>query len=177
MHHYSYSWGKESDNEFTYLPYCLEVTVKLPAAAIWQEWVQSLTDHTKCWLWPTQFSQPKVPDLPLREGGGFMLTYQMPNYKDPTGPKMDLTYDYVMLEWKPQKMFCRYEGKGRHPFRGGGSVSVKAIDEESCKFVWEGRYRYKTGTKGMEGMASQSARYFNDFLIKAAENILRKTGQ
>ena len=176
MHHYTYSWGKESEGDMTYLPYLLKVTVKLPAEEMWKEWERSITDVEKCWMWPTKYSKPRADEVPLRDGTTFHLDYQMPNYRDPDGPLLDLSYDYKMVKWRPEEMYCDYEGVGSHPFRGGAFVRVIAIDEEFCLLHWEGKYQYKTGEKGMVGMERNSARYFNAFLIAVAENIQDHTG-
>jgi hypothetical protein len=175
MHHYVYTWGKESDGEFTYYPYSLEVTVKLPAGELWKEWEQCFTDVDKSWLWPKEFSRPKFETLPPRSGAKFVLDYEMPNFKKPSAERTDITYDYEMEEWNPEGMSCKYVGVGRHVFRGGGQMTIKPIDENSCTFRWEGRYKYKP-EEGSKSLEYQFPRYFNTFLIKAAENIQEKTG-
>ena len=177
MHHYTYTCGKESDEEFTYLPYQLEVTVKLPAGEMWKEIETSFTDYKKGWMWATQFSQPRVDDLPLRSGVSLYLDYQVPNLKDPSAPPIDLVYDYDLAEWNQEEKFCRYEGKGRHPFRGGGFIDVDAVDENTCLLKWGGKYRYKTGDKSVEGVAKGAVRYFYTFLMAIVENIEKKTGE
>ncbi|EFK95382.1 hypothetical protein LDC_2604 [sediment metagenome] len=176
MPKFSYSCGKEFEGEYTYLPYLLEVTVRLPAEELWKEVEQSVIDAKKGWLWATQYSQPHVDELPVRQGCDLHVDYQVPNLRDPKAPPIPLTYDYVLAEWKPEEMFYRYEGKGRHPFRGSGFVNVVPIDAGSCLLKWGGRYHFKTGDKKTEGVARGSVKYFFTFLMAVVDNIEKKTG-
>lgn len=173
---YTLSFSRATDGEYTCLPFSFEATVRQPAAAVWNEWLQTLSDHERSWLWPTQYSRPTVDAFPPRAGGVITLTYQMPNPYDLAAPPRHLVYDFDIVDYSADGMYLDYKEGATHPFLGGGRVSVKAIDEHTCLFTWAGMYKHLSERKSRQAAGDIFAHYFNMFFTALAQNIRNNIG-
>ena len=177
MHNYTLKVTREVDEQYISFPFAFEVTVKLPAAELWQQWEETFADYTKSWLWPTQYSQPSLDAWPPEEGGLFTLTYQIPNPHDPSRPKKNATYQFNVLEWSTGDRRFSYRATDEHPFlTGGGTVRVAPLDEKTSYLVWEGRYRHSAGDPGKEAQGDVFAFFLCNFFTATAQNIKKQVG-
>lgn len=177
MHNYTISVTREVDDDFISFPFRFEVTVKLPAAKLWEQWEMTHKNYQKSWLWPTQYSQPVLDEWPPKKGGMFRLTYQIPNPHDPSRPKKNAAYQFHILEWDNDEMLFAYRATDDHPFlEGGGSVKVSPIDDNRCRLVWEGKYRHAAGDPGKEAQGDVFAFFLCSFFTATAQNIKKQVG-
>lgn len=173
---YTLSFSRATEGEYTCLPFSFEATVKLPAREVWNEWNRTLEHHESTWLWPTQYSRPRVDAFPPRAGGVITLVYQMPNPYDLAAPPRHLEYDFDITACDAEAMYLDYTEGAIHPFLGGGRVSVTAIDEHSCAFRWAGMYKHLSERKSREAAGDIFAYYFNMFFTALAQNIRKNVG-
>ena len=178
MHNYTISIGRETDDEFISYPFAYETTVKLPAEELWQALLKEFKDYKQGWMWPTQYSQPSIDRFPPCKGGSLVLTYQMPDPRDPSKPKQDLTYDFEILDYQDTvtEKYLDYGSGNRHPFLGGGRVSVVSVDEDYSKLEWKGAYKFRLEKMHRESAGQIFSYYFPMFFNGFSENIKEKIG-
>ena len=178
MHNYTISIGRETDEEFVSYPFSYETTVKLSAAELWQALLNEFKDYKQGWMWPTQYSQPTVDQFPPRKGGLFILTYQMPDPRDPDKPKQNLTYDFEILDIRETEAerYLDYGSGNHHPFLGGGRISVTPADDGYSQLQWKGVYKFRLEKKHREEAGQIFSYYFPMFFNGFSENIKNKIG-
>ena len=177
MHDYTLSTSRESESGLVRYPYCFEANVRMPARDVWRQWIATLIDHRKSWLWPTRYSQPSVEGGLLEEGGRVIMTYQIPNPYDATKPDKNVSHEFDITRFNEREMFFEYLTTDIHTFlKGGGAFQVKAIGEKSCTLTWQGEYRHDTGDARTEAQGDAFPFYLCTFFTAAAQNI-RKAGR
>jgi hypothetical protein len=178
MKNYTISVGRESDSEFISYPFSYEVTVKLDAEELWQALLQEFKDYKQGWMWPTQYSQPSIDQFPPRKGGALVLTYQMPDPRDASKPKQDLTYDFEITGYQhtSTERYLDYGSGKRHPFLGGGRMSVAPVSDTHAKLSWEGVYKFRLEKMHREPAGQIFSYYFPNFFNGFTENIKKKIG-
>jgi hypothetical protein len=177
MHNYTFTVTRESDDQFISFPFSFEATICLPADEVWQEVVRGMVDHASGWMWPTQYSQPTVTPVPPRTGARLVLTYQIPNPKNPGGPKKNATYEFDVIALHDAQRYYEYRATPDHPFlRGGGKVSVTAVDESTSRLEWKGRYQHIAGHAGKEAQGDVFAYFLCMFFTALAQNIKQHVG-
>jgi hypothetical protein len=177
MFHYSIFFSKETEPDLVSLPFCFEADIALPADAMQREWVTALTDPARSWLWPKELSLPTVAEPPIRQGGYFSLAYQMPDPANLNAPPKHYVYDYSIVRWHPEEMLFQYQaenGNGKkHPFMGGGTVTITSTGPDQCRFKWQGAYKHTGNRQGAEDVF---AHYFSLFFTTMAKNIRQHFG-
>lgn len=172
MFHYSIYFSKETEPGMTSLPFCFEADVALSAAEMQQEWITALTDPQRSWLWPRELSLPTVEEPPIKQGGYFSLAYQMPDPSNLAAGPNHYVYDYSIVQWQTNPMLFQYQaehGDGRrHPFLGGGTVTIAETGPNRCRFKWQGAYKHRGNRQGAEDVF---AHYFSLFFTTMAKNI------
>ena len=133
---------------------------------LWQGLEQALIDARSSWLWPDEFSEHKQQSLPITEGGYFDTTYRM-THPD-THKTSEFHYRYQMARWRPADYLFEYQAQKGHPFRGGGVVTLQAVDGGGILFSWDGEYRYTADRAGAEDIFSW---YFPTFFRRMDQNI------
>lgn len=179
MFHYSIFFSKETEGELVSLPFCFECAIPLPTAEVRKEWVTALTNPQASWLWASSLSLPHVEDPPLKVGGFFYLAYQMPDPANlAAGPKA-YRYDYSILRWEPgETTVFQYQAENgdgrRHPFTGGGTVTISPVDASHTRFQWKGAYMHRGNRQAAEDVF---AHYFSLFFTTMAKNVRVHFGQ
>lgn len=173
MFHYSIFFSKETEGELVSLPFCFECVMPLPAADVRREWITALTHPRASWLWPSSLSLPHVEEPPLGTGGFFRLAYQMPDPANLAAGSKAYEYDYSIVRWEPgEPTVFQYQaenGNGRrHPFMGGGTVTISPIDAGSTRFQWKGAYLHRGNRQAAEDVF---AHYFSLFFTTMAKNV------
>ncbi len=172
MHNYTITVTRRTDETAIAFPFCFEITVPLPASEVWEEWITTLTDYHKSWFWPTRYSQPTVEDGIVAKGGRMILTYQIPNPHDPSRPDKNATYEFNILECKPDDMFFEYRATEGHPFlRGGGSLEVKPVDANISLLTWQGEYSHDADDPGKIAQGDVFAFFLCQFFTATAQNV------
>lgn len=175
QHEYTITFTRSIDGDYTCLPFSFDATVKLPARAVWKEWLGTLSDHENSWLWPTQYSRPRVSVWPPEAGAVITLIYQMPNPYDLSAPPRHLEYDFDITACSDEEMYLNYTEGAVHPFLGGGRVSVTPIDDGHCTFTWAGEYKHLSERQSRQQAGDIFAYYFNMFFTALAQNIRANT--
>ena len=178
MHNYTITIGREADEEFISYPFAYETTVKLPVEELWRALLNEFKDYKSGWMWPTQYSQPSIDQFPPRKGGSMVLTYQMPDPRNPSKPKQDLTYDFEILDFVDdgEERYLDYGSGERHPFLGGGRISVKSAGEHYSVLEWKGAYKFRLDKMFRESAGQIFSYYFPMFFNGLSENIKEKIG-
>jgi hypothetical protein len=172
MFHYSIFFSKETEGELVSLPFRFEADVGVDAAALEAEWLNAFEDPHGSWLWPSELSLPAAEGGELKTGAFFQLAYAMPDPGDLGAAPKHYTYDYSVQRFERGPMVFAYQaehGDGRrHPFTGGGTVSVLPGADGQCRLRWEGAYRHTGNRQGAEDVF---AHYFSLFFTTMAKNI------
>lgn len=172
MFHYSLSFKKETQPGKVSLPFCFEADMGLPADQARQEWITALTNPETSWLWPKQYSIPKVEDPPIKQGGFFHLTYQMPDPANLEAGTTEYIYDYSILRWEPETLLFQYQAEPEegkvHPFTGGGTVTITPVGDNLSHIKWAGAYHHDGRRQGAEDVF---ANFFTLFFTSMAKNI------
>lgn len=172
MFHYSIFFSKETDGAEVTLPFRFEADIGVDADSLEAEWLAAFEDPKASWLWPSDLSLPSADGGELKTGAFFRLSYAMPDPSDlGAGPK-HYTYDYSVQRFDRGPMVFSYQAENgdgrRHPFMGGGTVSVIPGDEGQCRLRWEGAYRHTGNRQDAEDVF---AHYFSLFFTHMAKNI------
>jgi hypothetical protein len=176
MHNYTITVTRRTDASAIAFPFCFEITVPLAAADVWQEWITTLTDYHKSWFWPTRYSQPTVEGGIVKKGGRMILTYQIPNPHDSSKPDKQATYEFDILDFRPEDMYFEYRATDGHPFlRGGGSLQVKPTENDVSVLTWQGEYRHDSDDPGKIAQGDVFAFFLCQFFTAAAQNVRRQT--
>lgn len=171
MHNYTVSITRESDRQWISFPFAFEVTIRRPAAVIWDEWRRTLVDYRQGFLWADKYSQPSTDTVPPREGARLTLTYQIPN-PDKPGSIKNATYQFDITGWSDEKHFFEYRATETHPFlRGGGQVTVEVLDADSCHLRWAGTYRHAAGDPHSIRQGDVFAHFLGMFFTALAQKI------
>lgn len=172
MHDYTFSVTRNIESGFIAYPYRFEATVWLPAQEVWQQWITTLTDHRKSWLWPTRYSQPSIADGLPDKGGRIVMTYQIPNPYDSSRPDAHVSHEFDIIEFSESDMFLEYCTTDSHAFlKGGGAFKVKPVDGKTSALTWDGEYRHDTGDARTEAQGNAFPYYLCTFFTATAENI------
>lgn len=177
MFHYSLNFRKETEPGRVSLPFCFEANTALPVEKLRQEWITALTNPLDSWLWPKQYSLPRVAEPPIREGGEFSLVYQMPDPANLEAGTTEYTYDYSIIRWEPDTLLFQYQSEledGKvHPFSGGGTVTITEGDTNLSHIKWAGAYHHNGNRQGAEDVF---ANFFTLFFTSMAKNIRQHHG-
>ncbi len=177
MHNYTFEISRETDRDFIYFPFSFQATIKLLAREVWDEWILTLSDSDKSWLWPTQYSQPSVTPSPPQAGGILLNSYQIPNPHDPQKPKKVTSYDFYIEICDNDKMQFKYRATDEHPFlKGGGTLKIVPIDDHKCSFNWSGKYRHTNDHGYSEKQGDVFAFFICNFFTALAQNIKENVG-
>lgn len=177
MHNYTFSMTRESDDRFVSFPFDFTLTVRLPADEVWREVREGLVDHSTGWMWPTQYSQPSIATGRLALGSRLVLTYQIPNPNNPSGPKKNATYEFDIVGFDDEARRYEYRATADHPFlQGGGSVKVTPIGPHHSELKWVGMYRHISGHKGKEAQGDVFAYFLGMFFTALAQNVKNRVG-
>ena len=177
MNEYRLSVGRETKGEFAAYPYHFEARIALPASDVWQQWIATLIDYDKTWLWPIQYSQPSVEAGLVERGRRVSMTYQIPNPYDSSRPPKNASHDFDILEFNDEEMLFEYGATDRHTFlQGGGAFQVKPVDDQTCTLIWSGEYRHELGDARTEAQGDAFAYYLCTFYTATAQNIRKATG-
>lgn len=173
MFHYSLNFGKDTEADDVTLPFCFDAAIGLPAALMHREWADTFTAPAPGWFWPRELSVPSLEGPSIQQGGFFRLAYQMPDPGDLAAPPKQYNYDYSIVRWDPSEtMVFQYQaehgGHRRHPFRGGGTVTITPTSPDQCRLTWKGAYTHRGNRQSAEDVF---AHYFSLFFTTMAKNI------
>lgn len=125
----------------TLLHFNVELDTKYPAGVIFEQLILGLTDSEKSWLWPTEYeSSPRPPEGGVHENCISYMTYRVPRFDKPEIPAKPVTYSYKLAQYKPQQYLFEYQSID-HPLRGGATVRVVPLSEETSRILWNGAYQ------------------------------------
>lgn len=176
MHDYTISIGREHNSELFTYPFSFRTHVNQPLSEFWAALLAEFRDYESGFMWPTQYSQPSIDSFPPKAGGFLELTYQMPDPRDPDKPKMDLTYDFEILAYREGESECYLDyGSGRrHPFLGGGRISVQEDTPRRTELEWAGSYKFLRSKMHREEAGQIFSYYFAMFFNGFAENLKQR---
>lgn len=124
----------------TLLHFNVVLETDYPAQVIFEQLILGLTESEKSWLWPTKYeSSPKPPEGGVREGCITYMTYRVPRFDKPEIPAKPVTYSYRLAQYKPERCLFEYQSID-HPLKGGATVQVQPLDENSSRILWKGAY-------------------------------------
>lgn len=110
--------------------------IKSPATAesLWNGFDRALTDSTNSSLWPSSSS---VVGEGLVDGSVIEVTYSMGLFNP--------TYLYRLSVNSQMRRFSYTTFTGEHPFVGGATIEIKALDDGGSLVSWRGSYDTSEG--------------------------------
>jgi hypothetical protein len=174
LFHYSLNFAKETEASEVSLPFCFEVAIGDSLENVQREWLDSFTSAGGRWLWPRDLSIPTLEGPEIAVGCYFNLAYQMPDPGNLGAPPKQYVYHYSVTQWERagSRMVFRYQaehgGYRKHPFRGGGTVTIEPAGERQCRLRWKGAYLHNGNRQGAEDVF---AHYFSLFFTTMAKNV------
>jgi hypothetical protein len=177
MHNYTFEINRESDQDHIHFPFHFKATVLMPARAVWEEWIRTISGVEGSWLWPRQYTHPSVEPSPPQVGGMLLNSYRIPNPHDSSRPDKVTAYEFHIEICDEDAMKFKYRATDEHPFlKGGGTLTILPVDDQRCTLDWRGKYRHVNDQSGSEKQGDVFAFFICSFFTALAQNIKKAVG-
>jgi hypothetical protein len=177
MHNYTFQIGRETDRQHVHFPFGFKATVRLPARAVWDEWMRTITGVEGSWLWPRQYTQPSVRPARPQAGGMLLNSYRIPNPHDPSKPDKVTSYEFHIEICDSETMKFKYRATDEHPFlEGGGTLTIVPVHDNCSLLEWSGKYRHVNDRGRSEEQGDVFAFFICSFFTALAQNIRKAVG-